>query len=119
MLGERLEDNIEVSHDTLGSYSDTMCGEGQDSLRGPRHVRDATPGRDRGGVRIPQHEDQPSQLGCESELPRDATPASRRVTPVLWATGNRKKRRGAESGDAEDRTIARIYAQTRCRLLEF
>ena len=63
MLGERLEDNIEVSHDTLGSYSDIMCGEGQDSLRGPRHVRDATPGRDRGGVCVPQHEDKPSQLG--------------------------------------------------------
>ena len=63
MLGERFKENIEVSHDTLGSYSDVMCGEGQDSLRGPRHVRDATPGRDRGGVCVPQHEDQPSQLG--------------------------------------------------------
>ena len=63
MLGERLEEKIEVSHDTLGSYSDVMCGEGQDSLRGPRHVRDATPGGDRGGVRVPQYEDQPSQLG--------------------------------------------------------
>jgi len=116
MLGERLEENIEVSHDTLGSYSDVMCGEGQDSLRGPRHVRDATPGGDRGGVRVPQYEDQPSQLGCKSELPRDATPASRRV---VWARGNREAWWGAESGDPEDRTIAGIYTQTRCRLLEF
>ena len=63
MLGEGLEKNIEVSHDTLGSYSDIMCGEGRDSLRGPGYGGDTPAGRDRGRVRVPQYEDESSFIG--------------------------------------------------------
>ena len=63
MLVEGLE-NLKVSHDAPGSYSDVVSGESEECLRGPGYGDgDATAGGDRGCVCVSQYEDESSLLG--------------------------------------------------------